>query len=175
MNNSSSAYQSTDQQTGGLLSFTPRFCLVPEALYREEDQDLWLNFLHEHIPHDQNISTDPITEANCICLHQQETSGKEEHIIAHLIRVGLQTDNPANRLLCYQTAKQLCVVMFSHGKLQLANIYPTTTPTDTLYYILNIYQQYSIATDSALTYLHSSDNELHELLNTYINTLPLAL
>lgn len=174
VNNSSPSIQSTGPATGGLLSSTPRFCLVPEALYREEDQDLWLNFLQEHIPHDQHIQADRIAEAGCVCLHQTESETTEEHCIARLLRTAPSVAG-TDKMLCLQNGGRLCATLFLHGCLQLANVYDTPTAPDCLFYLLDICRQYGINPLTLPVSLASPDEELRTMLTPYINLRPLSL
>lgn len=174
MENQPSSIQSTCPTAGGLLSSSPYFCLVPETLYREEDKDLWLNFLHEHIPHDQQIQVDIIAENACVCLHQKETDQQEEHCIAHLLRLA-QSIQETDKLLCIYTEGHLCTVLFLHGQLQLANVFEITADNDCLYYLLSIYQQYNIPPHTLPVHIAGLTDHLREVLTPYIDIHSLSL
>lgn len=137
-----STIQSISPQGGGLFSYTPHFCVVPEALYQEENQDLWLNFLEEHIDRNQVINADDIKEEKCVVLHEKESSGHEEHCVALLMRKS-QSITELDKVCAMVVEKMLCIVLYKNGRLQLANVFSIESIEDILYYLLNVGEQFS--------------------------------
>lgn len=165
---------------GGFFSTTPCFCLVPEALYREEDQDLWLNFLQENIDKEQHIIADRIEEAHCICLHQIQsrndtpTLPQKTHWIAWLIRKAYQGSESTELLFCH-IQDRLLVVLVINGELQLGNVYDAPTQEDVLYYLLAICQQYELETNKVVLQMVEPEPEFLTYLQHYIHCQSLAL
>ncbi len=158
--------QSTDYSGGGLFSYTPHFCIVPEALYREEDQDLWLNFLEEHINREQVVCATYIEEDKCFVLHEKE-SEKEEHCISYLMKKS-HSLNSANKVLVMYIDTMMCLVIYQDNMLQLANVYHVTNIEDMLYYLLNVVEQ--LSTDRQIPiYITNPELATNTLLSTYLN------
>ncbi len=150
------------QLADGFFSTTAHFCLVPEALYQPENNDLWLNFGKETIAPTQTIVVEHITSQSCYLLWEKDTA--EKHIIAALLETKAQ-----DAILAVLHEKQLVLVLILQGKLQLANIYPIESQADILYHLLNIYTQWQLNPNTLPTCLIGADEETTAFLNEYIS------
>ncbi len=169
----SSYVQSIDSIGDGLFSYTPHFCIVPEALYREEDNDLWLNFLEEHINREQIVCATYMEEDKCFVLHEKESDGKEEHCISFLMRKS-HSLNSTSKVLVMHCGTVMCLVMYKDNTLQLANVYPIRNIEDVLYYLLNVCEQIS-ADRQIPIYITNHELATNTLLSTYLNIHYLSL
>ncbi len=124
---------------GGLFSLTPHFTLVPEQLYREEDNDLWLNFLREHIPHNQHITAEAIPLYGCVCLYEADEQNRQ-HAVCHLLELSEQIAD-VSFAMAYLTEQSMVWIAVKNKQLQHAMVYDIASSTDVLYYMLNALTQ----------------------------------
>ncbi len=149
------------QLADGFFSTTAHFCLVPEALYQPENNDLWLNFGKQTIAPTQTIALQHIPAQACYLIWEKDTA--EKHIISALLETEAQD---TIRALVHEN--QLAIVLLLQGKLHLANIYAVETPADILYHLLNIYTQWQLNPNLLPTYLIGTDTETTAFINDYI-------
>lgn len=166
-NHCRSKIQSISLSGGGLFSYTPHFCLIPETLYREEDQDLWLNFLEEHIDRHQVIKATHIEEDHCFLLHEKESDKDEEHCLSVLMKTG-HTLEPANKIVALITEETMCAVLYKNNALQLANVFAVDNTEDVLYYLMNMCEQLSEERQIPI-YIANLDWVSNKTLTTYLN------
>lgn len=166
---SSSATQSIGSIGGGLFSYTSHFCVVPEALYREEDQDLWLNFMEEHIDPKQEIAVLHIDDEHCYVLH--EKTGEEEHCVSWLMEQSrLLTE--ATKVVVAVFDEAIGVVAYKEGRMQLANVYAYKSAEDMLYYLLSISEE--VLQDRQVPiYINDRAWASNKTLTDYLNIRPL--
>lgn len=172
-NHCQSKIQSINLSGGGLFSYTPHFCIVPETLYREDDQDLWLNFLEEHIDRNQIISVNHIEEDHCFLLHEKESDKNEEHCLSMLMKKS-HTLEGANKIVALISEKTMCAVLYKDHVLQLANVFAVDNTEDILYYLINLCEQLSIERQVPI-YMANQDLVSDKTLTTYLNIHYLSL
>ncbi len=146
----------------GCFSITEHFCLVPEALYQAENNDLWLNFGKERIANTQEIAVAHMAAQACYLLW--EKGQEEKHIIGALLEIDCN-----DGVICALHDKQMAVIVLLHSKLQLANIYTVETKEDILYNLLNIYTQWQLNANTFSTYLIGANNDTIAFINEYIS------
>ncbi|HCS87511.1 MAG TPA: hypothetical protein DIW30_03595 [Bacteroidales bacterium] len=172
-NHCRSEIQSINLPGGGLFSYTPHFCLIPETLYREEDQDLWLNFLEEHISRNQVIGVCHIEEDHCFLLHEKESDKHEEHCLSVLMKKS-HTLEQANKIVALVAEKTMCAVLYKNHILQLANMFAVDSTEDILYYLMNLCEQLFTECQVPI-YIANQDLASDRKLTTYLNIHYLSL
>lgn len=165
--------KSTGPDAGGFNFIWSVFSVVPEQLLNEENPDLWLNFLRERIPRDQQIAQDPIPEQRCVCLIEtRPTTEQRSHVIPFLIRACVRT-GLADVVTAIRQGDKLAVAVLKDGHLQLANIYDSSTKEQTLYWLLSIYEQFHLPTGTPL-YIQCGVST-RKLMDAHLNTFDLLL
>lgn len=167
------------------LAVTP-FVLIPDRLYKEGKEKTYLKELTSlnNIP---KIMVDEIsncTARNVFAVDQvivKFISGffpgsKVFHLgssmIAGLKR--LSTIHSGPHLYVNVQSGELMAVLLEDGVLQFINVYQYQSVKDFLYYILLIYDQFSLKTDRDPLHLSGKlmeDSEIYRLLYRYINKL----
>lgn len=150
----------------GLFSLTPYFALLPEQLYREEDTDLWVNFLRENIPHNQSIQTEHIPLYGCVCLHEADQQ-KRPHCLAHLLQTSAQIADITFGM-AYVATDCMVWVSVRNKQVQHANVYEVQTATDVLYHILNSLSQLAFPKETCVYLSGTVSIELQQLLEEYL-------
>ncbi len=150
---------------GGFDMLWTSFTLVPDNLYDEEQEDLWLNFLKRQIPRDQEIGKEQITSQHCVCLFEKRKN-RDSHIIPYLIR--LASDKLQSTVCAIRQADKMAVAVIINSKLQLANIYEAGTKEQMLYWLLRIYEQLNIPKETPL-YIQCGEGT-KKLLNSHFIT-----
>lgn len=51
------------------LSLSASFALIPDVLYSEQEQDLWVNFGQEHIPTTQTLVAEELPQFGCVLVY----------------------------------------------------------------------------------------------------------
>ncbi len=169
------------QLADGLFSTTEHFCLVPAALYQEENRDLWMNLGKEKIASTQEIAVTYIESQDCYLLweREQETTATQ-HIIAGLLStdtVGGRVHDgneirsllmQTNGVICVLQGQQMIVILLLQGKLQIATMYHIETQDDILYHLLNIYTQWQLDANTLPTCMIGAEAATEEFLNQYV-------
>ncbi len=159
----------------GFFSTTPRFCLVPEVLYEEENQDLWLNFGQEHVESSQQIISELISWQQCVCVHEttdadlidKETGQTQRHAVSALLQ-WLNEQCLQDALICAKKEEQIVLILLWQGKLQLATIRNVETSEDILYHIVNIFTKWDLPSTTFMVYTIGIDEAETLLLNEYL-------
>ncbi len=159
----------------GLFSTTSRFCLVPSALYQEEDQDLWLNFGQEHVTPSQQIIAEEISWQQCICLHEttadnplNDTTGhNKQHAVTAFLH-WLDEQCLREGLICAKRNTQIVLILLVNGQLQLATLRNVETEEDILYHIMNIFTQWQLPSTTFMVYTTGLNEKERTLLDEYI-------
>ncbi len=167
------------QLADGLFSTTEYFCLVPSALYQEENCDLWLNFGKEKIANTQEVAVAYIVSQDCYLLWEREQESiSQRHIIEAILNteamgIGI-TDNEItllmqmSGLICVLQEQQMIVVLLVQGKLQIATMYRIETQDDILYHLLNIYTLWQLDANTLPTCMIGAEATTEAFLNQYI-------
>ncbi len=165
------------QLADGLLSTTEYFCLVPSALYQEENKDLWLHFAKETINTAQDIQVTYITTQDCYLLWAKEdTSIAQTHIIEALLNYkhwAIEKEDSnildyINTAICILQENKMILVLLLKGKLQIATMYHINTQEDILYHLLNIYTQWQLDANTLPTCMIGADAHTSAFINQYI-------
>lgn len=153
-----SSLESTCSAGGFNFLWTP-FSLVPKQLLDEETPDLWLNFLRDRIPHDQQIARVDIPSQGCVCLVELKKGGantttdsstNDVHVIPFLINEAIRYANGKDSVMAIRQGERLAMAVIKGGRLQMANIFESSTKEQTLYWILSAYEQVGMAADTPL-------------------------
>lgn len=130
---------------GGFNFLWTAFSLVPVRLYDEETPDLWINFLRDRIPTDQKIRRVALPSQDCVCLIEEKRNAENlEHVVPYLIREAERLAvNIADGTIvtAIRLNDRLAVAVLKNGKLQMANIFESSTKEQTLYWLLSAYEQ----------------------------------
>lgn len=130
--------------------------LVPNELYREEDEETWCQAFRPKHTQQEVIANQPIPEFGChnlfvipqkIHATLKEAFGesiKYQHIASQLIESTLKSKEKS--LSVYQHKNGIDVVVISNGHLMLSNHFATSNDTDAAYWILNIMEQFQLPT-----------------------------
>ncbi len=169
------------QLADGLFSTTEHFCLVPAALYQEENSDLWLNFGKEKIANTQEVAIAYIASQDCYLLWEREadTAATTKHIIEEILNIetmvisgheesGIRSLLQPNGVICVLQGKQMIVVLLLQGKLQIATMYRVDTQEDILYHLLNIYTQWQLDANTFPTCLIGANTSVETFINQYV-------
>lgn len=158
------------------MLYTP-CTLVPEALYQEEDKDLWLNFSSQKVSLNQEIEEKTIENFGCVCIYE----GRGEHIISTILKsIDPQTCPDAVWLSYFPNIAdqpaRLAMVVIKAGKLFLGNVFSTPKHDDVVYYVLNAYEHFNLTQKKTTTYtIINMPDEIKELLNQYVKTHDFSL
>ncbi len=129
------------------LSLSASFALIPSVLYSEQEQDLWVNFSKEHIPHTQTLVAEELPHYGCvlvydsadalldistdIALNSSTTANNTiQHCISYLLQLSMMphlegrqmklTECP--KVLLHSDENKLClVVVNNNGNSQTAS------------------------------------------------------
>jgi len=142
-NTDNSSEKKTTCDAGGFSLLWTAFTLVPDMLLDDENVDLWLNFLRDRVPRDQHVAQVEIPAQRCACIYELSARSEAElHVIPFLIdRAEQLTAVSPTLLTAIRLQDKLAVACLQDGRLQLANIYDSSTKEQTLYWILSIYEQ----------------------------------
>lgn len=159
--------ESTCSNAGGFSFLWSAFSLVPLALMDEDHRDLWLNFMRDRIPHDQQMQQVEIASQGCVCLYEGR-KGQEDrmHVIPYLIDECAKHE--ATAVVAIRQGERLAAAAMKDGKLQMANIFESSTKEQTLYWILSIYEQLELPQETPL-YIRCGAST-HNLLNAHVET-----
>lgn len=142
------------------------FALIPTALYRQEDEDLWVNFLQEHVHEGQQLVRHEISGLECMCVYEDNQQIGDEHIILNII-IRCQQIDALDKIVVWREDEHTAICLFKSGQLTLANIYQTAEAADVLYYLLKIYEQYTMSNQATHLYVHA-DETTCQLIDTYL-------
>lgn len=161
------ANESTCKSAGGFDFLWTPFALVPNKLLDEETPDLWLNFLRDRIPHDQIIRREKVAKQGCTCLYEFRPHTEElPHVVPFLVKECMRHESTC--LAAIRQGDRLAVTVITDGKLQLANIYDSSTKEQTLYWILSICEQLALPQATPL-YIRCGVST-RKLLNAHLET-----
>ncbi len=166
-----------------LIIHTPVSTLVPLALYRQEDAQIWLRLFQTDIREYNIIYEDKLLPFNCMNVYALSAKlsdflracGEVEvrHSLSHLL---LEKAMPFRQqgqtaVVLYVAPSKIDVAVLHAGQLMLANSYAYTASKDVLYHVLNLYERFHLPPDTVKCYVDISESGpgIKELLQQYVD------
>ncbi|HLS12341.1 MAG TPA: DUF3822 family protein [Flavobacteriaceae bacterium] len=164
-----------------LFYHTPLYTLVPSEIWDDEDPALYLKYTLKTFPHDfiahetilkgkTNLVYIPFVNLNNY-FFEKFGSFHYYHALGPWIDYCAEVIGEKTGVFANFTSKQLDIVVFKDGALQLANSFEYHTPEDVVYYVLFVYEQVALSTEETPIYISgavSQSTAIHSELYTYI-------
>ena len=164
-----------------LFYHTPLYTLVPSEIWNDEDPALFLKYTLKTFPHDfiahetilngkTNLVYIPFVNLNNY-FFEKFGSFHYYHALGPWIDYCAEVIGKKTGVFANFTSKQLDIVVFKEGNLQLANSFEYQTPEDVVYYVLFVYEQVALSSEEIPIYISgaiSQSNAIYSELYTYI-------
>lgn len=154
--------------------------MVPNELYRKEDEDTWLKSLRVATTRQEIVGSEYIPQCGCYNvfaipqnIHDvlREAFGDEvdySHVSTELI--GCLLSNKEKCLGVYLQRNSVDIVAVKHGQLLLSNCFSIQNEADAAYWILNVLEQFKlpVRVDTVLVFPEGS-SVLSDLLQKLLS------
>lgn len=166
-----------------IIVHTPVFTLVPAALYRKEDAQVWLRFFQTDIKEYNILREDSLPVFDCVNVYALSSAVFDfirtcdeievRHCLSNLLLENVVPfrQQSQSAIFLYVAPAEINVVVFVSGKLMLANSFCYMTSADVLYHLLNIYERLQLPVNETKCYMDISENgrDVKDLLQQYVN------
>ena len=158
------------------------YTLVPDVFFTPEMVCDYLYFDREKNKNDSELFSQLTVWENTLIYslptHLQNAINRvypNKHIEHHLTLFLSEIANDRNEsgLKIWTRQKKLDVAVITNGKLTLLNSYNYNTPEDYTFFVLNIFEQLSLDTETCKVEIYNLDNnsEIKNLLQIYVKEL----
>lgn len=166
-----------------IIVHTPVFTLVPAALYRKEDAQVWLRFFQTDIKEYNILREDSLPVFDCVNVYALSSAVSDfvrscgeievRHCLSNLLLENVVPfrQQSQSAVFLYVAPAEINVVALVSGRLMLANSFCYTTPTDVLYHLLNVYERLQLPVNETKCYVDIPENGrgMKDLLQQYID------
>ncbi|MDH8701507.1 hypothetical protein M2138_000853 [Dysgonomonadaceae bacterium PH5-43] len=162
-----------------IINYSDRYTHIPEILFDEKDKESFMNFLFSDKL--EKILSNTVNETGIVTLHSIneniydffhrsfvdfELTHYTVPIISYLQNI--ESSN-SKQMFFNKSNTRLDVYCFFHNKLQLVNSFDCNSNNEAVYYLLLIWKQLKLDQMNDFLYSLSYNEEILEILKTYIN------